>query len=66
LWQVAHPIELNKDAPAEIWLELTVDPFSTTDPVGGGARARMKFEKAETSSSTAEFGVAAGLELSSG
>src|SRR5580700_9960620 len=66
LWQVAQPIELNKEAPAEIVLELTVDPFSTTEPVGGGASARMKLAKAETSSRTAEFGVAAGLDVSSG
>ena len=66
LWQTEQPVETNKDAPVEIVLLETVCPFSTTLPVGGGARNRMKFANADTSSSTAEFGVAAGFDVSSG
>src|ERR1700722_12048678 len=66
LWQVAQPIALNKELPAEIAAALTLDPFSKTPPVGGGARKRMKLANAETSSRTAAFGVDVGLEVSSG
>src|ERR1700721_4790883 len=50
LWQVEQPVETNNPLPAEIVAELTLDPLSTTPPVGGGASNRMKSEKAETSS----------------
>ena len=50
LWQVAQPTELNSEAPLEIELAATVDPFNTTDPAGGGARPRMKLANAEVSS----------------
>src|SRR5579864_9434589 len=66
LWQVAQPIELNSADPLEIELCGTVLPFSTTEPVGGGARKRMKLAKAETSSRTAAFDVWVGLDVSSG
>ena len=41
LWQVAQPIELNSALPFAMEVAETVDPFSTTDPVGGGASPRM-------------------------
>jgi hypothetical protein len=66
LWQVAQPIELNKALPLEIKCAETGCPLSTTPPVGGGARNRMKLANAETSSGTAAFGVDFGLEVSSG
>jgi hypothetical protein len=53
LWQVAHPIALNKELPAAIVCEGTCCPFNTTPPAGGGARVRMKSANAETSSRTA-------------
>ena len=53
LWQVAHPIALNKELPAAIVCEGTCCPFNTTPPAGGGARVRMKLANAETSSRTA-------------
>ena len=53
LWQVAQPIELKSAAPLEIELAETVFPLRTTEPVGGGARVRMKLANAETSSRTA-------------
>ena len=37
LWQVPHPMALNRELPADIDDALTLDPFSTTPPVGGGA-----------------------------
>src|ERR1700728_2698474 len=66
LWQVAQPSALNKDLPAAIDAALPRDPFSTTPPVGGGDKNRMKLANAETSSRTAAFGVVVGLDLSSG
>jgi hypothetical protein len=65
LWQVAQPIELNRALPAEIVDALTLDPFSTTPPVGGGARKRMKLANAETSSRIA-VPVDPGFDVSSG
>jgi hypothetical protein len=65
LWQVAQPVETNKEPPVEIVLEGTCFPFSTTPPVGGGARDRIKLAKAETSSRIAAP-VDPGLDLSSG
>src|SRR5882762_5513154 len=59
-------MELNNDFPLAIELAATVVPLSTTEPVGGGARVRMKLANADASSSTAESGVAAGLDVSSG
>ena len=58
-------MELNKELPAEIVLAETVCPLSTTPPVGGGARNRMKFANAETSSRIAGP-VDPGLDVSSG
>ena len=66
LWQVAQPIELNKALPLEIDSGETGCPLSMTPPVGGGARNRMKFANAETSSSTAAFGDEVGFDVSSG
>ena len=65
LWQVAQPIELNSALPLEMELAETVDPFKTTDPVGGGASPRMKLANAAASSSMLGP-VAPGLFVSSG
>src|SRR5215475_11686947 len=66
LWQVAQPIELNSWDPLVSEVCGTALPFRTTPPGGGGARKRMKLEKAETSSRTAALVVWFGFTVSSG
>ena len=62
----AQSMELNSEEPLEIELELTVVPFKTTEPVGGGARVRMKLANAEASSRPPAAVAWPGLFVSSG